>query len=110
MNILKDIIFFLTHPDYWIMNHPYNKEWDKKLKTLMKQHLFTNIDGATADIDGIKLWIANYPYASFTIYEAIGTNFRVRPSRRTIRAAYSHLIHSHLSKFQKPLKLVKKKK
>jgi len=93
---MRILFFYLTmpfRPIYWIMNKSYNKEWDLKLTNLLNEHEFTNITYYHASLNGIAIWIANHPYASFTCTFDINHNLMitVRPSRYTIYLANKKL-------------------
>lgn len=55
----------LIRPDWWCRNYKTNKDWDKALTTILDNpNLVVNkVDEFTIDINGIAVWIANYPYA-----------------------------------------------
>ena len=87
MNKLKEILFVLTHPSFWLMNYTYSKIWDEELKRLISEYKFEYIDHYSAKIGRYEMWVANYPYAAFTCPFAY-----VRPKRYTIKLAYDKLI------------------
>ena len=70
---------FIFRPDYWIMNDPFNKEWDNELKQLLLRYSFTNIGSHYATLGDTNIWIGNHPYAAFT-----NERDDKRPSRLTI--------------------------
>ena len=71
----------LFTPSCWIQNHQYSEDWDRRLRKLMMQHSFKPLDNYRAELGGIKMWIANHPYASFHIDE---DNFRINVRARRI--------------------------
>jgi hypothetical protein len=77
----------LTTPSCWLQNHPFCPEWDVELNRLMRTERFVNADKYTAEIGGHEVWVANHPYASFTL-----RRHEVRPSRATILRAKRKLI------------------
>lgn len=87
---LKEIIRVLLTPTCWVQVDEYSAVWDAKLNVLMRTHRFTHIGEYTAEIDGITVWIANHPYASFHPY---GHGPKVRPRRATILAAHDKLLN-----------------
>jgi len=89
--LLKDFLFWLSHPGYWVMNNPYSPEWDRMLSALMKAHSFDQIDEYTACLGGKKIWITNRPYASMC-----PRHIEVRPKRRTIHKAHIKLVADQL--------------
>lgn len=86
---IHSIIFTILRPSYWLMNHPYNGDWDKKLNYLLDNCTFTDTDRYTAKLSGVEIWIENHPYASFREYLCLVK--QVRPSRLTIHKAWEKL-------------------
>ena len=95
-------LFILFHPSFWILNNPYDKIWDREFMKLMSDYKFTDIDYYYATLGDKRLWIRNYPYASFvyTYYDKDINPFRkaceVRPSRWTIYQARQKLMKDWL--------------
>ncbi len=87
-------LFIFFHPSYWIMINPYSREWDNELVRLMDNFKFTEINGYHATIGDKRIWIANHPYASFTLFQ--DTNpfepKESRPSRRVLYIARKKLL------------------
>ena len=96
---MKDFLWLLFHPPYWMMNCDYSKEWDEWLNAAMKKEKFRLLsDGFHARICGATIWIRNHPYDSFTafikttqLWDNRFTVTEVRPSRITIRNAMRKL-------------------
>jgi len=91
MNKLKDILWVLLNPSYWIMSCPYSKEWDKVLRESMSNNKFIILDHYTAKLGKREIWICNHPDASFRLWVNCNA-VNVRPSRITIRDAYNKLL------------------
>lgn len=72
-------IWVTINPMYWNMIYAYSNSWDYELNNLMDNYDFTDIDEYTAKLNGVEIWIANHPYASFRPYPE-----RIRPSKYTI--------------------------
>ena len=92
---LKNVLFILLHPNYWLMLDNFNKNYDDYLNRLMDENKFELVSEYEAKIGPLTLWIANHPYRSFTPHPAKSSKspFRgYRPSRMTIRKAYKKLI------------------
>ena len=87
---LSDIINGALNPKYWLMNEPYNEDWDKVLNDLLDKHNFTEIDTYHATLGDARLWITNHPYASF-VY--MSDTVCVRPSKATLSKAYRKLMN-----------------
>jgi hypothetical protein len=63
------------------MNNIYNEIWDRELNNLLDNYKLKDIDNYTATLNGVEIWIGNYPYA----YGTVHTNGHYgRPSRSTI--------------------------
>jgi len=86
------VFWVITHPSCWLQNYGYCKEWDDELNRLMREQRFVNITRCTANIGGHEVWVANHPYASFTL-----RRHDVRPSRTTIYRAQKKLMRDLLS-------------
>src|SRR5580658_9734815 len=89
MKFLKSLMFIFM-PHYWLMNSPYNEEWDRVLSALMQANKFESIGECRAKIGNITVWTCNHPYASFTPYCQFVSD-DIRPSRTTIRLAMKKL-------------------
>lgn len=91
MKLLKDLIFAVFHPGYWVMLKPYSAIWDRELNQAMGRYRFAVTgDGYHASLGPYKrIWIENHPYASFEFCD-------VRPARRTIYWAHKKLIEDRL--------------
>jgi hypothetical protein len=59
---IKNALFRLTHPSFWLQNVRTSYEWDAQLRQLMQEHGVRRIDNCTADVGGVTIWIKNYPY------------------------------------------------
>ena len=99
MNIFLLKLSMLFRPSYWLMNHPYSKEWEEKLWELMSKHDFKKIDRFNAKLGDQYIWIANHPYGSFCPYEhsSLSTE-NIRPRRTTIYLAHKKYIYDTLNK------------
>jgi|GEM_PF-2234955 hypothetical protein len=93
---IKDFLFFITHPNYWIMNDTprYSKEYDRWFNELLDNNEFTYRDKYVAELGGLKFWIANRPYSCFHYVDEHIYSYKfgtLRPSRRTIHKAIKKL-------------------
>ena len=73
---------FIFRPKFWLMNGPYDKDWDNEFNVLLDEHTFSNIDEYTTKLGDTTIWIANYPFACFR-----KRYVNKRPSRLTILRA-----------------------
>lgn len=100
---LKYLVRVLLTPTCWIRNERTNNVWDRELNQLMEKYDFQPITGYTARLGPVELWVANHPYASFTL-----RNQTFLPKRTTVLRAYdkyvADLIQYHLthSKYSAP--------
>lgn len=90
---LKYTLKVIFTSECWLQNHMYNKEWDNELHELLLSGTeFEIICDYTARIGSRVVWIANHPYASFTI----SGDITLRPSRKVIMMAQDRLIESRI--------------
>ena len=90
MKKLLRSIKYLFKPKFWVMVHPYNKQWDIKLNELLdKENNVRVINEFWADVGGTKVWISNYPYG-YGDPELLD----IRPSRATIERLQDAVIES----------------
>jgi len=77
------------------MNYPFDESWDQEFTKLLSNYRFTDIDYYYATLGERRIWIANYPHASFTLptrkLSPFEDNTQVRPSRWTIYKARQNL-------------------
>ncbi len=101
MRLLKKIyncLWVLVHVKFWLMNYPYEEEWDNFLrKSISDGHSFTDISSHTAKLNGAEIWIENYPYAAFTLYSGP----KYRPARKTIYELRKKLIQDTIKEISK---------
>src|SRR5699024_2881316 len=87
--ILKNIKY-LFKPKFWRMEYPYSRQGDIKLNEMLdKENNVRVINKFRAVVGGIKVWIANYPYAYGT-----PDLFEIRPSRATIERLQEEVIRA----------------
>jgi hypothetical protein len=91
MNINKHLltIYFIINPRWWVMNDSYIEEWDRELNHLLDNYKLKDIGRHTAVLNGVEVWIANYPYAYGTPCSKSSMSYlynhtNARPSRWTI--------------------------
>jgi hypothetical protein len=76
----------LFSPSYWLMINSYSRALDDRLINAMERgEPMLNVTSHHCEFDGLKLWIANHPYGSFTFTE-------MRPSRLTVMRLSDYLI------------------
>jgi hypothetical protein len=82
---------FLFKPNYWTMNHNFNKEVDKIINDLLDKYelTFKPIPYAPYKSENVcmlgnaEIWVGNIPYGFGTLYDTELCNYR--PSRLTIK-------------------------
>lgn len=113
MNIIKEIrdrLFRILRPNYWIQNYPTCDKYSDEIENLIDSGAEVEvIDRFTAKIDGRKLWIENYPYAygreearvenyyymyGVYFYENLNEGFEVLPTAR-VRKKLKNYIAEH---------------
>ena len=72
---------------------PFDPVWDCKLNELLDDHKFTDVDPYCANLGGVRVWIANRPYADFTCRNP---QIDYSPSLKTLRRARARLIEDQL--------------
>lgn len=80
---IKDFLFAVTHPNHWVRNDGTNNILDKRIREALLNPKFECLCEHTVVLNGVHLWIANYPYAYGDIY---ANPFHVEglPKRRTV--------------------------
>lgn len=68
-------------PSMWIMIHKYSPAWDEALNRMLDKPVFENDDHYTVKLNGVHVWVQNYPFGYATPY---GMGEQVRPRRSTI--------------------------
>ena len=89
MYAIKVWLYGLFSATKWVRNCPYDPALDAWfLKLLESGEEFTRISRYTASFGGKEIWIANWPYAAFTIH-----GHDALPARYT-----QHLLNRQLTK------------
>jgi hypothetical protein len=104
-NLFEEVkfgIWLAFHPNWWYQQGSQSEEWDIMLNELMDEHDFTDIDTYTAKMNGVTIWIANNPYASFHPYSfrTYSSTYKLMPRRKTVLRATKKLQEDQM----KPLK------
>ncbi len=89
--IIENLEILLT-PSIWVRPYTYSALWDAKLNHLMDYGEFVIIDTFEATIGGVKVWIANHPYASF-----MPSSSFIHPKRSTSLKAMKKLKADYLA-------------
>jgi len=74
-------IRLLSNPNCWIRNGLTNRKWDRKLSKELDNPTFIRVDKWTVKLNGVEIWVRNYPYEYG--YDYIGKN-KGLPSRATV--------------------------
>jgi hypothetical protein len=78
-----------VNPRYWLRNYRTSRVWDREVRRLIATSApVTRKSPHTAQFGPHDVWIANHPYASFTLY---GVAPEVMPTRRTVRLAMAYV-------------------
>lgn len=89
MKKIKEFLWVLMHPAFWVQTATYSEAWDKKLNYLIENHKFEYCNEHIAIIGNVEVWINNYPYGCMNPYHQV---MSARPSRHTIYKAYKKYI------------------
>ena len=60
---LRNLIFRVVRPKYWIQNEPTDYEWDAILRDLMKKRELVVESEYHVFFGGVRVWVANFPYS-----------------------------------------------
>lgn len=60
---ISDIIGVLFDPKFWVNIKPVCLVWDARLNELMDTNEIKRFGAFEVDIDGVRVWTANYPYS-----------------------------------------------
>lgn len=105
---MRYLIFLLIH--FFIRHHrKFNKEWDKKLNQILDEFNIVEFNEYIVSLKHKRniydVWIANYPYDSFTLYSkngfTIDNKLRFRPSIKTQFRFYNLVLKNVLRKRKK---------
>lgn len=89
------VVFGLLTPSMWLRNHSTDQALDEWFRECLSAGVhFTNIGSCTARLKGVTVWIANHPYASFTV-DGSGL-----PSRLTVYRLQKLLMRSRVEQFK----------
>lgn len=80
MKRLSDFLYRLIRPNFWIQNYRTDYLYDDLLNGVLGKSEIEIVDKFTVKIDGIEIWVSNYPYAYGHLYHQ---GDRVLPRPRT---------------------------
>jgi len=84
---LLKLLRVLFTPHCWLQNQGYSSVYDKSLREALRNPVFSEFGDYTIKLNGVEIWIENYPYSygmpkSRTGISTFKSNYR--SSRRTI--------------------------
>lgn len=82
LGLIADIVFTLAHPSHWIRLRSTNKCLDEFILEALKNPKFESYGRYTIVLNGVILWIGNYPYSFGYVHNSPDT--AGMPSRRTV--------------------------
>lgn len=91
---------YLFRPSFWLSNYSVNKEWDYTLNELIDNAKNIKIQRNTMEIDGVGIWIANFPYAYGNPYKFMGPEFNFLPRRITRERLNKFVIDNQLKQMK----------
>lgn len=83
MDRIKTVLRILMTPKCWARNYLTHKKWDKALREQLLNPVFTEISEHSVKLNGVEIWVANYPYAYGSQYSS-RTREKYLPSRATV--------------------------
>lgn len=86
---MKNLLYLLPRPNFWLSNYPVCREWDRVLNRLIDNFEVKVINEYYADIGGVEVWIRNYPYG----YGA-PEDLKCLPLRATRKRLYDRIGHT----------------
>ena len=60
---MRNFLFRLLRPRYWILNDPYNPLWDLELNLLLDIEDFRPSGLHTHKLGSVSIWTSNIPYS-----------------------------------------------
>ena len=93
---MKDFLYKLLRPRHWIKRNTFNKDWDQFVLNAIASGQIQRFDEYHAKVDGVLVWVKNYPYAYGTPDFA-----DVMPSARTVDLLFAALLKSDTNRKMK---------
>ena len=84
--MIDEFCYFLRvvfTPGCWIRNSFTNFKWDRLVREQLNNPSFSNLSHHTVFLNGVEIWVANYPYDCVSNYRGSHKAYRL-PSRRTV--------------------------
>lgn len=83
----------LFTPSAWNQNEPTSLEWDKRLNYLLDNYEIVVEGNYTIKINGVEVWISNYPYSYGKTYhnEAFGQVLPTLKTRQRLKTAVEQI-------------------
>lgn len=89
---MLDFFWVLIRPHFWIRNYRFSKEWDKFIRKCIDENRPVQSKSRyDVKIDGVTIWIENYPHAYGRPYGDCPVQ-DVLPARRTAKRFRDYLI------------------
>ena len=83
----------LYSPSCWLRNYKTDFHWDKKIREMLGNPVFTELKAHQVKLNGVDIWISNHPYASMVKPFTIGLGM---PRRSTVFKLYDLLQKSEV--------------
>jgi len=103
---LLKLLRIIFTPTCWLQNDPYSSEYDKSLRSALRNPKFSSEGNYTIVLNGKEIWISNYPYAYGMPHSLKYRSSGYRPSRRTIFWLRDAVIEYQLHGNKSDLKIV----
>lgn len=86
---MKNFLFTLIHPRFWINIYPVNKSWDKWMNDALDKEAPVENTHLTVKLAGKIIWVGNYPYAFGSEH---GKSLEVLPNSLTRKRLFDAII------------------
>ena len=95
---IKDFLFFITHPKYWITTVCYNEEYDRLFNELLDKYEFSDYDYWTVKLGNSMFFVGDTAeFCTYKINDSCDNDMgTLRPSRKTMYKAVKKLIKYNL--------------
>ena len=94
-------------PLHWIRNHSTDEEWDALILSFLENPVFSEPEykglGYVLKLNGVEIWVENYPYAFGSPADTSGTSYAKLPSRRTVIKLKEALDNYRMQEIEKGL-------
>lgn len=89
---IKNYLFRVTHPAFWIQVGELDWEWDTLLNRLLDaEPKVSNVSRYTCRLNGMTVWISNYPHSYGAFYTGLHGKESGLPAPITRKRLYKYV-------------------